>query len=435
MRFWVLLLGALALASGAAAQDKGGPAKTIVLSDTQAAQLLIANDRLDDAKRLLERARAANPDDSQTLFLLAAIAVAQKDYDTAISLYRHILAREPEAERVRLELARTFFLQGDYDNADRQFRFARAGDIDDAVKTNIDRFLSTINRLRQWTVNFSLALAPDTNQNASTSASQVDVYGLPFTLDPGARRQSGVGIAGDIGAEWSPRLDDNLKARVGADFYRVEYSGGHFDDMTFSGYAGPQWLFDNWDASVLLTGFERWYANQEYLHGLGGKLAADYGITSNLLIGATLGGQSVSNAFIPEQGGPLWTAQVQGTYVLSPSSLFQLQFGLNRQDAQIAPYSYKSIWFGGGYQQDLPFGFSAAIQPSYFVTRYDAALAAFGKTRADDTAMLAFTVLNRRFDYHGFTPRLSWVYTNQRSNIALYSYSRSQFQIGLTSLF
>jgi len=30
-------------------------------------------------------------------------------------------------------------------------------------------------------------------------------------------------------------------------------------------------------------------------------------------------------------------------------------------------------------------------------------LPAFGKTRSDDALMLAFTLLNRRFDYHGFT--------------------------------
>jgi Surface lipoprotein assembly modifier len=49
--------------------------------------------------------------------------------------------------------------------------------------------------------------------------------------------------------------------------------------------------------------------------------------------------------------------------------------------------------------------------------------------------MLAFTLLNRRFDHHGFTPRFSYVFTEQHSNIALYSFTRNQFQIGLTSLF
>jgi len=194
-------------------------------------------------------------------------------------------------------------------------------------------------------------------------------------------------------------------------------------------------LFSNWDISVLATGFKRWFANQDYVSGAGGKLAMDYGITSNWLVSASIGGQSVTNAFIPEQSGPLWSAQAQAAYILSPSSLFQLQLGFNRQEAQIAPYSYSGVWFGGGYQQDLPFGFSAGFQPSYFITRYDAMLPAFGKIRSDDAVMLAFILLNRRFEYHGFTPRFSYIFTEQHSNIPIYSFTRNQFQIGLTSLF
>jgi tetratricopeptide (TPR) repeat protein len=429
------IVAAIAIAaiflSAASAQE----GRTVTVSAVRAAQILIDNNRLDDAKRLLNRALGATPQDSELLFLRAMIAMAEKDYDTAISLYRRILVREPDAERVRLELARAFFMKGDYDNADRQFRFARAGDIDDTVKANIDRFLDAINRLRQWTVNVSLALAPDTNQNAATSVAQIDIFGLPFALDKDARKQSGIGVAGEIGGEWSPLLSGNLKARLGADLTRTDYSGGQFDDMTLSGYAGPQFLFHDGDISLLGTGFQRWYANQDYLSGLGGKIAADYGIASDLLVGAAFGGQAVTDTFIPDQSGPLYSLQMAGTYVLSPSSLFRLQLGFNRQDAQIAAYSYSGIWFGGGYSQDLPLGFSAGFQPSYFITRYDDVLAGFGKTRADNALMLAFTVLNRRFDYHGFTPRFSYIFTGQHSNIPLYSFTRSQFQIGLVSLF
>lgn len=418
--------------SAALAQEKG---QTVAISDVQAAQLMISNSRLDEAKHILDHDLESQPEDSELLFLRATIAEAEKDYDTAISLFRRILVREPDAERVRLELARTFFLKGDYDNADRQFRFARAGDIENSVKANIDHFLDAINRLREWTVNFSLALAPDTNQNAATSVSQVNIFGLPFALDKNARKQSGIGVAGDIGGEWSPLLSDNLKVRVGGDLTRTDYSGGQFDDMTLWGYAGPQFLFHDWDFSVLGSGFQRWYANQDYLSGFGGKIAADYGITSDLLVSAAVGGQAVTDEFIPDQSGPLYSTQLTGTYVLSPSSLFQLQLGLNRQDTQIAAYSYSGVWFGGGYSQDLPFGYIAGFQPSYFITRYDGKSAAFGKTRADNALMLTFNILNRRFDYHGFTPRFSYVFTEQHSNIPLYSFTRSQFQIGLTSLF
>lgn len=407
----------------------------MALTSTQAAQLLITADKLDDARKILLNDLKAKPEDSETLFLLADIAAAQKDYDAAISYYRHILVNEPDAERVRLELARVFFLKGDYDNADRQFRFARAGNVEDAVKANIDRFLSAINRLREWTFNFSFALAPDTNENAATNLSLVSIYGLPFELTPDARRKSGVGAAGEIGGEWSPPISDNLKARIGADIYRLDYSGSQFDDMTISSYAGPQWLFADGDISVLASGFQRWYGNRLYANGVGGKLAGDYGITSDLLIGASVGAQSIFYRGFSAQNGPLVSVQAQATYVLSPSSLFQLQSGFNRQQTEQTPYSYSGYWFGVGYSQDLPLGFSAGFQPTYYVTDYDAPLLAFGATRHDHAMSLSFNLLNRRLDYNGLTPRFSYTYTNQQSSIPLYRYSRNQFQIGITSQF
>lgn len=405
------------------------------LSEVDAAQLLLRNNRMADAKRLLEHRIAMAEDDSEALFLLGTIAVEEKAYDTAIGCFRRILVREPNAERVRLELARAFFLKADYENADRQFRFARAGDVPDTVKANIDQFLGAINRLREWTLDFSVALAPDTNQNAATAAAQVDIFGLPFTLDPNARRQSGVGAAGDIEVEWSPLLSDTMKGRFGLDASRMEYSGGHFDDMQLSVYAGPQFLFSNWDFSVLATGFQRWYGNAAFVSGLGGRLAATYGVTSDLLIGASVGGQAVSNAIVHEQSGPFYSSSVQATYVLSPSSLVQALAGLNRQEAGISAYAYGSVWIGACYQQDLPMGFSAGVQPAFYSTHYDSALPAFGRTRADNATVLSATLLNRRLDYRGFTPRLSWIFTDQHSNIPLFAYTRSQIQIGLTRVF
>ena len=432
-RYFTALAALLLCAQAPAPQPE--PPQQVQLTVLQAAQLLITNERLVEAKTLLDRYIAANPDDSQGQFLRGMVAVAEKDYDTAIQLFRRILVREPDAERVRLELGRAFFLQKDYDNADRQFRFARAGNIGDPVKVNIDQYLGAINALREWTFRFAFAFAPDTNQNAATATSQIDIFGIPFLLDKSARRQSGIGLSGEIGGEWSPLLDDNIKARIGAELARTEYSGGDFDDMTLSASVGPQFLFSNWNLSVLASGFERWYGNQSYVSGLGGRVAAEYGIASDLMLGVSFGGQAVSNSFIPEQNGPLFSTQFQGTYVLSPSSLLQLQAGFSRQDARIAPYSYDGISLGIGYQQDLPWGFTATFQPSYTIARYDAMLPAFGKTRSDDAMMLAVSFLNRRWDYHGFTPRFSYVFTEQHSNIALYSYSRSQFQIGVTSLF
>ena len=67
-----LLAAAAAIALPAAAQEE--TKKAIVLSDIQAAQLLIVNNRLDDARLLLEHDLAARPDDSEILSLDAAMA-------------------------------------------------------------------------------------------------------------------------------------------------------------------------------------------------------------------------------------------------------------------------------------------------------------------------------------------------------------------------
>jgi hypothetical protein len=417
------------------ASAAGSPAvKTVKLSLIQAAQLLIDAGKLDPAKTLLENQIKVKPDDSEALFLLGLIAVAEKDYDGAIDDFRRILVGQPDAQRVRLELARAFFLKGDYDNARIQFLRARAGDVPDTVKANIDRYLTAINRGKEWSYHFSLALAPDTNENAATNVNQVNLYGLPFTLSSTARQKSGIGVTGAVGGEYSPLIAYNIKALIGMDAYRTDYGGGQFDDMTVSAYAGPQFLFGNWDFSTLATAFNRWYGNRPYVRGTGGRLNADYGIAASWQIAASFGGQYLDYKTDPLESGPLYSVQAQIGHALSPSSALQFQFGFNRQDANPS-FSYDGWWLGMGYQQDLPFGFSSNVQPSFFSTQYDAALAGFGVTRHDQAIMLHIGVLNRRFSYHGFTPEFSYTYTNQRSNIALYSYTRSQFQIGITSQF
>jgi two-component system sensor kinase FixL len=55
--------------------------------------------------------------------------------------------------------------------------------------------------------------------------------------------------------------------------------------------------------------------------------------------------------------------------------------------------------------------------------------------RADRTLALRFDVLNRRIEYGGFAPRLSYIYVSQQSSIALYRFSRNQVQLGLTRQF
>jgi hypothetical protein len=431
-----VLPAVLALAPLTAQAEEAPPTEQLIaIPDTTAAALLMQAGRLEDAKLVLTRALTANPNDSQAEFLLGMIAVAQEDYDTAISHFRAILVREPNAERVRLELARAFFLKQDYDNAARQFRFARAGELPPEVAANIDQYLNAIVGLREWSYNFSLALAEDTNINAATDLTQVDIYGLPFVLSDQARKTSGTGLAVDAGVEWSPRLTETLKARLGLQGHRSEYSGGAFDDMTISAHAGPEILFPRTQLVLLATGFERWFGNDLYNTGFGGRVSTTYLARPRVQLGTFVDGQYIRFQTGTEQNGWIGSTALSAAYTLTPSSTLRGVFGFALRDARADAYSSTTWWGAIGYYRDLPFGFSAYAEPHYSRTRFHAPLIGFGATRRDQVWSIKLDLLNRRIDYFGLTPKFTSFFAAQDSNIPLYSYDRSQVTVALTREF
>ncbi len=425
----------LAVSLPALAQTEAGTVAPQQITETEAAALLVEAGQLDDAKRVLAHVLETNPSDNEAHFLRAMIAVAEKRYDDAIADFRYILAAEPNRERVRLELARAFFLAADYENAERNFRFARAGDLSPEVKANIDQFLAAILRLKRWSYDVGLAIAQDTNANGATSVHLVDLYGLPFTLSDDARQKSGAGLAIDVGGEWSPLLADNVKAKLGGHVHRLEYGGSAFDDMTLSAYAGPEFLFPRWQIDTLAAGFRRWYGNTPYNQGVGGRVAVIFALLTGVQLGSAIDVQSVSYRQVSQQDGTVASGNLDATYTISPSSLVRLAGGIGFQTAKLQALANTTRWIALDFYQDLPWGFSANIEPAFSWTRYDAALPAFGVTRDDHLWAARLDLLNRRIEYGGFAPRLSFIYTSQSSTISLYRYSRMQVQVGLTRQF
>lgn len=417
------------------AQDMPPAPQQQQISLTAAAALLVQADRIDDAERVLTLALQQNPDDNEAIFLRGIIAVTRKNYDAAVEDFRRILAAEPNRERVRLELARAFFLEADYDNAERNFKFARGGDLPPETKTLIDQYLAAILRLRRWSYNAGIALADDTNANGATSVRTIDLYGLPFTLSDNARQKSGVGIAVDLSGEWSPQLWESTKARLGIVTHRLEYSGHSFDDMTISVYAGPEFLFSRWQIDTLITAFRRWYGGEPYNEGIGGRGILSYILTPALQLTTAFDLQAVSYRLANSENGPVISGNFDLGYTLSPSSIVRISGGISSQRAKLPAFANSTYWLAMNYYRDLPWGFSGSFQPAYSWTRYDAPLAAFGAVRADRTLALRFDVLNRRIEYGGFAPRLSYIYVSQQSSIALYRFSRNQVQLGLTRQF
>jgi tetratricopeptide (TPR) repeat protein len=396
---------------------------------------LLQQERFDEARRIVEPLLKSDPKNTQLLFLTGLIAFGRGDTQRAIAIFREILIDHPDAERVRLELARAFFVAKDYGNAARQFNFARAGHPPAPVLANIDRYLFAIRQAKALSYSLEISVAPDTNLNGGSASQEVTLYGLPFDLSDDARRRSGVGLEVDASGEWAPRLSPATRLRLGASAQRREYSGGRFDDLTAAAYAGPRFVTPRWDLSLLATANRRWYGGVLYSTGRGARITATYYPSPQIALTTDLGSQQIDFDSATYMNGRLTSLGETAMFALTPSSGVIVKAGGARHNAGVEAYSNRNGYLSAGYFRDFPHGFSAYVETAASLTRYDAAVAAFGRRRVDVSSSTTVNVLNRHIVFSRFTPRLSYTYTSQHSTIPLYRFDRSRLEMGLTTQF
>jgi hypothetical protein len=90
---------------------------------------------------------------------------------------------------------------------------------------------------------------------------------------------------------------------------------------------------------------------------------------------------------------------------------------------------YRRAW------REFAGGLTVGVAPTFTVINYAAPLAAFAAARRDRQYAIQLSLLNRRIDFHGLTPRISYTFINNKSNIDLFRLNRNRFEIGFTSSF
>ena len=401
----------------------------------ETAKSLIVSGRSAEAQALLEQAAAAHPRSNDVAFLLGLLAIQSQKYEQAVDYFRAILVRNPEALRVRLELGRAFFLKHDYENAYRQFQFARAGKLPPAVHGSIDRYVTAIRQQKNWSYNFSFALAPDSNINSGPSSRETELFGLPFELSSDTRRKSGIGVSIDAGSEFAPLIGEHVRLRLGGQVQRREYRDREFDDTIIALHAGPRLVLPRWDISLLATGFRRQLGGRRLSEGLGAKIEAIHYRGARTAISFGTSSQHVRYPDHPFQDGrafSLWGSVVRA---LTPSSSVSTRLAASRKTARTPELASWSGWVAAGYYRDLPGGFSVYVEPSYGASRYDAADPFFRERRKDRLLEVQIAVLNRTIVLDRFTPRVALTLARRHSNIDLYEYKQKRLEVGLTSSF
>jgi hypothetical protein len=354
------------------------------------------------------------------------------DYRRAEALFRRILDRDPRLLRVRLELARTLFMEKKDEQADYHFRLAAAAHPPAQVSRNIYRFREAIRARRSWRFNFDFGLAPDSNINSATDKQTVDIYGLPFVLDPTAHARSGTGIF--AGADASVRLNrfGTIPIYLGAYGQWLAYRDHRFDDSYAGFEAGPEFGLAGGRIRSTATGFYRWYGGRLLVASFGWHLDYEKLLGDKWTLGGTL--LVRHNDYARRRDVDGWDAEgrVTATHPLAPDTLAFGNAGIERNWAVDPGQAFWRESLRIGVLKEIGWGLRPQIDLRFAHQAGDGPLAPFAGRRRDWLLEGTASIYKRDWSIRGFAPSLSLTYTRNFSTNPLYNERRIRGEFRVT---
>lgn len=430
----LLLCGLAAAVIGLSAPAPVAGAEGPSLDDARAA---IAEGRLDEAAQILAAVDPAEADVNDLDFLSGMLAVARGDYDAAQASFRAILRRDPHLTRVRLELARAYFLAHDDGAAAHQFeRAAAEADLPPAVRRKIDAYLREIRDRRRWSLSLSVGFMPDSNVNAATASKTVEIYGIPFHLDPTARKKSGIGLTARIGAGYDLPVAPRHRLSAAMVLDELNYDGGDHDLRTISGSLGPRFRIGMWtELGLAAVANRRWYGGEGYSHALGGRVRIAARATPRLHVGGAFEATRMRYDRSTFLDGAQIRLDASVTYALDPTSAVGADFIHMKENTRLDAFDNARSILVLRYGRDFRGGWRLDLTGHGGLADYEAVFPAFGKERKDRSLGVELAVANRNIDVFGFMPVVAVGHERRDSNIPLYDYRRERLSFWLTRNF
>ena len=402
-------------------------------ADVAEAQALIGAGRFDEALAVLRPLTAERPIRAEVVFFigLAAIEASRRQPDEAeqealldeaiVALYA-LLTAQPELVRVRLELARAFFYKEEDSLARRHFERVLAGDVPDAVKANVHRFLSQIRARRRWTAYLGASLVPDTNIGGSSDEETIyiEVFGveLPFTRDEEDLPTSGVGLSVWTGGGYEHPLTSRLRLRAGVDLAQKDHASRQFDDTHLAIHAGPRWLVDaRTELSALANASRRWVGGSVEHDAAGARIEARRRLTDRVWGSVHASWLDRDYRGGTSRDGPVVDLLLSGTWRVRPTVGFSSAIGYSEQRTHSPSLDNRSRRLRAGLNVALPRGFSMGGSAQIRWTDYPG-YRFFGVQfpREDRTRTVSLSLHKRDLTLYGFSPQVVVTHEQRDSN-------------------
>ena len=411
------------------------------------AEALLASGKASDAAQLL-RGRIDPSDSPQAWFLMGKAAEQSGDLAGAAAAYQQVLSKDPKAQRVKLDLARVLQQQGDDSNAERLFYEVRATNPPAPVVANIDRYLAMMNNRDQqgsaWRARATVGTGYDSNPGAATSARDVRMFGLLFSLSKEARKR-GDGFAffrGEIdhiyrfNREFAWTTNLTLGARK---YFRL----GDYDNFTFNASTGAVWQPGD-KTTVLLPGYvnisrfetasktfnDRWHSWET---GLSPQVRFAVTDWLNLNLGTTLGRRS----YYTDDSKDATVVSLSPSFDIRTPSLgtFTLGTTYGREAARVVTYSNQSLGLNLGWQYTFTKNFVGSAYGAYTDSRYDETEFIYGTDKRRDRRTTLGLDLIYTWDAIEADILLSYSRTWNQSNLPIYTYNKDTMSLSVRKAF
>jgi len=406
------------------------------------AQALLVQGQLDDAEKIYRSLLQSSANESiriEAAFQIGQILVYRGRYREAALYFIDILNHKPDLPRVRLELARAYFLDKNYPDATFQFELVKGGNLPPEVIVNVDTFLDSIRRQKNWSLDFSMNPAVDSNisQTSGDKEECVDIWGM-LLCRPLDKKTSGIGLNVDANLDYFKRFSQDWGLRASAGINALEYSGSDFDDYSLYAALGPRYLWTNGEASLQPTFRKRWYAKKQYREEYGLRVDGRQ-VLGRFILDSTASytANNYDNTYLHNiLNGYAWRGRLQPRYILNDRTFVQIGLDFLHEKTNETAYSNDNWTYSLGAYRILPYGFSLFLQGSLTESKYKAPQWYVTKdnrideaVRRDKTWGLTVMLSSNRFEKYNLTPIVRYSYTKRNSNIWSREYERNRLDL------
>ena len=230
-----------------------------------------------------------------------------------------------------------------------------------------------------------------------------------------------------------------VRLRVGGTIYRREYSGGEFDDSNYGIYAGPRFISNKGQMSVMFQADRRTVNGRPYSRQYGLRFEGVRLVMPRLWVGGSIeGSRQTALAMDGPIGSPgfSWNSQAFASYSILPSLNVRFMGGSGRENTDRISTRHRSRWVGVMASYDLPLAFTVTGAQQMYLTNFEQVNALFRpRTAPDAPVVLPHRNPQPQDPVMGFSPTVSLIREDRRSNLTLYEYQRYRAEGGVVRVF